>query len=449
MPPSTAAGPFIPSGAGDRGGYVPAGRAPDVTDPDDGADETDPLAWAREHTPILRSLADEHGETEPFAGLTVALATHLEPKSGVLVETLHAAGAEVLFAPSEPQSTHGDVVDALDARDGIEAFAWAGMTDEAFDAAQHDLLERGPDVILDDGCELISKVHADHPEVAAGVIGGGEQTTAGVTRVEAMAEEDALAFPVYTVNDTPMKHFFDNVHGTGESALTNVAITTNTVLSGSVVVVAGYGYCGRGVARKARGMGARTVVTEVDPRKALEAHTDGHRVTSMAEAAEIGDLFLTTTGSRDVIRREHFERMSDGAQLANAGHFDVEIALDDLREYAERTTEPTPGVTRHHLPDGRALDLLAEGRLVNLTGPHSSGHPAEVIDTTHAMMFVAARDVVTGAGRDLAPGAYAIPDRLDRAVAERKLDTLGIEIDEPTPEQRAYAEDWRHEDSSF
>mgnify|MGYP006279936553 FL=1 len=421
---------------------APGANPPPVSTTDD------PLAWAREYTPVLQSLGDEHEEDEPLSGYTIGLATHMEAVSGCLVEALARAGAEVLFTASEPQSTHGDVCEYLDDQPVITAYAWEGMTDEEFDQAQHELLEQEPDFLLDDGCELISKCHADHPEVAENVLGGGEQTTAGITRAEAMDEEGVLEFPVYGVNDTPMKHFFDNVHGTGESALVNVSITTNTVITGETVVVAGYGYCGRGIARKARGMGAQTVVTEVEPRKALQAHMDGHRVMSMGEAAEIGDIFITSTGTRDVIRREHFEAMSDGAQLANAGHFDVEIDLDGLEEYAEEISEPKAGITRYTTPDGRHLNLLANGRLVNLTGPASEGHPSEIIDTTHAMMFVTAYDLLT---RDhgLGPGLYAIPDRLDRDVAERKLDTLGIDIDAVTEEQEAYAEDWRHEDSAF
>jgi adenosylhomocysteinase len=324
------------------------------------------------------------------------------------------------------------------------------MSDEAFEAAQHALLEREPDVILDDGCELIAKVHEDHPEIARGVIGGGEQTTAGITRLEAMDREGVLEFPVYGVNDTPMKHFFDNVHGTGESSLANVMISTNAMVAGKTAVVAGYGYVGRGVASKLRAVGADTVVTEVDPRRALEAHMDGHRVTNMGEAAPQGDLFLTATGSRDIIREEHFAEMKSGAKLANTGHFDVEIAVDDLDATADRTTTPREGVTRYHLPDGRHLDLLAEGRLVNLTGPHSQGHPAEVMDMTFAMMFMAAYDVVGRAEEDeLAPGLHQIPDRIDRQVADRKLATLGIEVDDVTDSQRAYESDWRHTDSSF
>jgi len=412
----------------------------------DGAD--DPLVWARDHTPILASFQEEHAETQPLSGYTVAFASHLETKSGVAIETLHAAGADVLFAPSEPQSTHGAVVDELDAREGITAFAWEGMSDEEFDNAQHELLEREPDFLLDDGCELIAKCHAEHPDLAKTVIGGGEQTTAGITRLEAMEAEGILEFPVYGVNDTPMKHFFDNVHGTGESSLTNIAISTNALISGKDVVVCGYGYCGRGIASKARGMGAKTIVTEVDPRKALQAHMDGHRVMDTAEAAEAGDLFITATGNREVLRREHFELMDDGATLANSGHFDVEIDVDALEELATETSTPKDGVTRYHLPDGRCLNLLADGRLVNLTGPYSQGHPAEVMDTTFAMMFMAAYDMLVD-GPDLEPGLYAIPDRLDRAVANRKLDTLGLSTESLTDRQQAYYGEWEHPDSSF
>ncbi|MBP1987082.1 adenosylhomocysteinase [Halolamina salifodinae] len=408
----------------------------------------DPLSWAREYTPVLQSLGDEYDDEEPLAGYTIGLATHMEAVSGCLVETLARAGAEVLFTASEPQSTHGDVVQYLDDQPGITAFVREGMSDAEFDEAQHELLEREPDFLLDDGCELIAKVHDEHPEIAKQILGGGEQTTAGITRAEAMERDGVLEFPVYSVNDTPMKHFFDNVHGTGESALVNVSITTNTVITGQTVVVAGYGYCGRGIARKARGLGAQTVVTEVEPRKALQAHMDGHRVLSMPEAAEIGDIFITSTGTRDVIRREHFEAMQDGAQLANAGHFDVEIDLDGLAEYAESVSEPREGITRYTTPDGRHLNLLADGRLVNLTGPASDGHPAEIIDTTHAMMFVAADDLLTR-DHDLGPGLYAIPDRLDRQMAERKLETLDIDTDAVTEKQVAYAEDWRNEGSAF
>lgn len=408
----------------------------------------DPLTWTRDHTPLLRSYQTEYGDDRPLEGYSIGVATHMEAKSGVFVETLHAAGAEVLFTGSEPHSTKGPVVEYLDSIDGITSFVAEGMTEEEWVDGQHALLEAHPDFLLDDGCELIARVHADHPEIAASIIGGGEQTTAGITRLEAMDAEGILEFPCYSVNDTPMKHYFDNVHGTAESSLTNVLITTNTMISGATVVVCGYGYCGRGIARKARGMGADTIVTEVDPRKALEAHMDGHRIMPIADAAPLGDYFISSTGNREVLRREHFEMMKDGAMLANAGHFDVEITVPDLEDIATGTSTPTPGVTRYHLPDGRSLDLLAAGRLVNLTGPYSSGHPAEVMDMTFAMMFMAAYDMLME-DRSLPPGVHAIPDRLDREVAADKIATLGTAIDDLTDRQRAYYEDWEHPDSHF
>lgn len=405
------------------------------------AADTDPLHWTREHTPILRSYQEQYAKTQPFEGYTIGVATHMETKSGVFVETLRAAGAQVVFTGSEPHSTKDEVVNALDAIEGVTAYIEEGMTEEEWINAQHELLEEEPEFLLDDGCELIARVHADHPDIAERIIGGGEQTTAGVTRLEAMNAEGVLRFPVYSVNNTPMKHYFDNVHGTAESSLTNVVMTTNTMVSGATVVVCGYGYCGRGIARKARGMGADTVVTEVDPRKALEAHMDGHRIMETSEAAEIGDYFITATGNREVLREQHFTRMQDGAIVANAGHFDVEIAIPDLEALATEVAEPTPGVTRYRMPDGRAIDLLARGRLVNLTGPYSAGHPAEVMDMTFAMMFMAAFDMLTDeAARS--PGVYAVPDHVDRSVAADKIATLGRSIDDLTERQQAYYEDW-------
>lgn len=410
--------------------------------------DQDPLGWVRDHTPLLVSYQEEYAEERPLEEYTIGVATHMEQKSGVFVETLWKAGATVLFTGSEPHSTKESVVEYLDSKDGIDAYVEAGMTEEEWVDAQHRLLEREPDFLLDDGSELIARVHAEHPEIASSIIGGGEQTTAGVTRIEAMEADNILKFPVYAVNDTPMKHYFDNVHGTAESSLANTMITTNTMLSGKTVVVGGYGYCGRGIARKARGLGAQTIVTEVDPRKALEARMDGHKVTTMAEAAPQGDYFITATGNREVLREEHFKAMKDGAILANAGHFDVEIHLPDLENLAVETSNPTEGVTRYQLPDGRKLDLLADGRLVNLTGPFSKGHPAEVMDMTFAMMVVAAEDILC-TDRNLEPGVYAIPDRLDRAVADRKLDTLDCDIDTLTESQQEYYEDWEHPDSHF
>ncbi|MFC3477308.1 adenosylhomocysteinase [Halobacterium litoreum] len=406
--------------------------------------DADPLAWIRAQTPVLQSLAEDSAERSPLDGLTVAVASHLEPKTGVFVETLHEAGADVLFTGSNPHSVHGDVVAHLDDLDGVRGFAWEGMDHDDLDIAQHELLAAGPDVVCSDGAELLVKAHAEHPEVADDLLGAAEQTTSGVSRVEAMDADGALSVPVYRVNHTPVKHWFDNVHGTGESALANVMLSTNTVLSGSTVVVAGYGYVGRGIAQKARGIGARTVVTEVDPRKALQAHMHGHEVRPMAEAASEGDLFVTATGNCHVIREEHFDRMQDGTVLCNVGHRNVEIAIDDLRSMSVDRAEMGDGITCFELPDGRVVNLLADGELVNLAGPFSQGHPAGVMDTTFGAMFATVRHLAT-ADEVPAPGAYDVPTRIDREVASRKLDALGVDVDEMTDLQEEYLASWDRE----
>ncbi len=398
--------------------------------------------------PVLGALAEEYRDTQPFAGHTVAVNSHLEAKTGRLIEVIAAAGADVLVTGSEPYSTQAAVVAALEEHERITLFVEAGMDEKAWASGQHELLAASPDLIIDDGCELIAKVHADHPGVASGVIGAAEQTTAGITRLEAMESDGILQFPVFGVNDTPMKHHFDNVHGTGESSLANLMITTNMMLSGATVVVAGYGFCGRGIARKARGLGAQTIVTEVDPRKALAAYMDGHRVMSLEEAAPKAEYVITATGNRDVVRAEHAEAMADGAILANAGHFDVEIDVDALETAAIRVTTPREGVRQYEMADGRRINLLAAGRLVNLTGPVSQGHPAEVMDTTFAMMAVAI-EAFTRDSSDLSPGLHPIPDRLDKAVAELKLDTLDVSIDSLTHRQEAYLHEWNHADMHF
>lgn len=412
--------------------------------------EPDRFGWTREYTPLLQRLEEKYEGSTPLEEETIAVASHLEYKTGVFIETLSAAGAEVLVTGSEPHSTVGEVVEELKTDPRVTLFVHAGMTEDEWENGQHELLEHSPDFILDDGCELIAKVHADHPDRATNVKGGGEQTTVGITRLEAMEESEVLKFPVYSVNNTPMKHFFDNVHGTGESVLANLMITTNTLLAGKTVVVAGYGYCGRGIARKAHGMGADTIVTEIDPRKALEATMDGHRVMPMHQAVRYADYVITATGNRDIIRREHLDGLRDGIVLANAGHFDVEISVEAIADYATRTTVPRRGITQYELPDGRHINVIADGRLVNLTGPYSSGHPAEVMDSTFAMMFMAAYDLlVNGQWEELAPGVHAVPDRLDRKVANQKLETMGIEIDTVTPEQSSYQSEWEHEESSY
>jgi adenosylhomocysteinase len=404
----------------------------------------DKLDWARQHMPIHTRLRERYRSERPLAGHRVAVCSHLEAKTGVLIETLAAAGAEVLFTGSEPMSTQDDVVTALDEQPGIEAFARHGLDEAAFDALQLELIDRAPDFILDDAAELTARMVDKRPDLVPGLVGVCEQTTTGVHRLTAMQQQGLLSFPTYAVNDTPMKHFFDNVHGTGESALTNFALATNLLIAGKRVVVAGYGYCGRGVAHKARGWGADVIVTEVDPRRALQAHMDGLTVMSMAQAAPLGDFFLTTTGNTDVLRREHFEAMRDGAVIANAGHFDVEVRRADLEALAKRQRAARPGITEYTLADGRRIHLVAEGRLVNLAAPTSMGHPAEVMDQTFAMQLTAGIHLIQN--RATLPAAvHPVPDEVDRWVAEAKLASLGIGIDSLTADQKAYLEAWQFE----
>lgn len=403
--------------------------------------EQNPMDWTSEYTPILHALGQRFEEEEPLDGYTFAVATHMEAKSGVFVKTLNRAGARVLFTGSEPHSTDPAVVSQLDSIQGIEAFISGNMDKTEWESRIDDLLQEEPDFILDDGAELISRLHADHPSIAPSVSGGAEQTTTGITRLEAMAEENVLEFPVYAVNNTPMKNYFDNIHGTGESSLTNLAQTTNTILTGKTVVVIGYGYCGRGLARKAAGLGARTIVTEIDPRNALEALMDGHQVMSMAEAASKGDYFITATGNRGVITADHIQEMKDGAILANAGHLDVEIPREELSKVADSISTPRDGITQYTLSDGRKVNLLADGKLVNLTAPGSKGHPAEVMDTTFAMMIMAAVNLL-GESSPETPGLYGIPDDVDREIASMKLETMDVAIDSLTTDQTQFRESW-------
>lgn len=405
------------------------------------------LDWAREHMPIHAELRRLYGTLRPFAGLTVAVGSHIEAKTGVFIETLAAAGAEVLFTASVAATTQDDVVAALNEMDGIEGFARrAADTDEC--EANHDLvLERGPHFILDDAAELTARVVYRHPEQVGAIQGVCEQTATGVQRLRAMAKEGSLTFPAYAVNDTPMKHYFDNVHGTGESSLANLALVTNLLVAGKRVVVAGFGYCGRGVAHKARGWGARVTVTEIDPRTALRAHMEGFEVLPMSEAVTTADIIITTTGNRDVLRQEHFECMNDGVVLANAGHFSVEIALGVLQALARSEREVRPGIVEYRLANARKINVVAGAELVNLAAPTAMGHPVEVMDQTFAMQFVAALHLLQHR-RQLTTGVHAVPDKVDREVAELKLATLGIRIDCLTAEQQRYLDVWRRNDIS-
>ncbi|MFB6267126.1 MAG: adenosylhomocysteinase [Halodesulfurarchaeum sp.] len=401
------------------------------------------IDWAVQHMPILRALREDFEAERPLADVTVGMALHVEAKTAALVETLADAGAEVAITGCNPLSTHDDVSAALDAHERISSYAEHGVDEEAYYAAIEAVIEHDPVVTVDDGGDLVFRIHEEHPEAIDSILGGTEETTTGVHRLRAMAADGALEYPVIAVNDTPMKRLFDNVHGTGESSLSSIAMTTNLSWAGKTVVVAGYGHCGRGVAKKAAGQNASVVVTEVDPRRALEAHMEGYDVKPMSAAAAEGDVFITTTGNRDVITREHFEVMPDGAILANAGHFDVEINLEELGDLAVAEREAREGIREYELPDGRRINVLAEGRLVNLASPVSLGHPVEVMDQSFAVQAVSVRELVER-GETYDAGVHDVPDELDREVAEIKLDAEGIEIDDLTPEQEAYLESWQH-----
>jgi len=401
------------------------------------------IEWARQHMPIMTSIAETFGDERPLEGQTVAMAMHVEAKTAVLTEVLAEAGAEVAITGCNPLSTHDDVSAALDANDAITSYAEREVDDEAYYAAIEATLDHGPTVTVDDGGDLVMAIHDEYPELIDSILGGCEETTTGVHRLRAMDGDGELHYPMFAVNDTPMKRLFDNVHGTGEASLSNIAMTTNLSFAGKTVVVAGYGYCGKGVAKKAKGQNAHVIVTEVEPRRALEAHMEGYEVCPMAEAAGKGDIFVTTTGNRDVIVGEHFERMADGAVLANAGHFNVEIDLDSLDDQAVARREVRDGIEEFEMADGRRINVLAEGRLVNLASPVAMGHPVEVMDQSFGIQAVCVREMVENADSYDA-GVHEVPDELDREVAEIKLDAEGIGIDALSDEQREYMDSWQH-----
>jgi len=401
------------------------------------------IAWARQHMPIMTSIAGEFAANEPLDGETIAMAMHVEAKTAVLAEILAEGGAEVAITGCNPLSTHDDVSAALDDDDAITSYARHGVDDEEYYAAIEATLDHEPTVTVDDGGDLVMAIHESHPELIESIVGGCEETTTGVHRLRAMDDDGELHYPMFAVNDTPMKRLFDNVHGTGEASLSNIAMTTNLSFAGKNVVVAGYGYCGKGVAMKAAGQNAHVIVTEVEPRRALEAHMEGYEVCPMAEAAEKGDVFVTTTGNRDVIVDEHFERMDDGVVLANAGHFNVEIDLDALDDLAVSRREVRDGVEEFEMADGRRINVLADGRLVNLASPVAMGHPVEVMDQSFGIQAVCVREMVENGG-SYGPGVHEVPDELDREVAEIKLEAEGVAIDELSDEQAEYMDSWQH-----
>jgi adenosylhomocysteinase len=401
------------------------------------------MDWALQHMPILNALREEFVDERPLAGETIAMAMHVEAKTANLVELLAEGGAEVAITGCNPLSTHDDVSAALDDHESITSYAVRGVDDDEYYDAMHACIAHEPTITVDDGMDMVKLVHEEYPDLIDSIVGGAEETTTGVHRLRAMDADGELNYPVFAVNDTPMKQLFDNVHGTGESSLATIAMTTNLSWAGKNVVVGGYGQCGKGVAKKAAGQNANVIVCEVDPRKALEAHMEGYEVLPMKEAAAKGDVFITTTGNRDVITREHFEEMSDGVLLANAGHFDVEVNLDDLDDLAVDRYEVRDGVEGFEMPDGRVLNVIAEGRLVNLAAPIALGHPVEVMDQSFGVQAVVVRELAAN-GDAYDAGVHDVPDELDREVADIKLAAEGVEYDDLSDEQREYMGSWEH-----
>jgi adenosylhomocysteinase len=396
------------------------------------------VEWAESRMPVLIKLRKEFSQEKPLEGWRIGACLHVTKETAVLVRTLRAGGAEVFLCASNPLSTQDDVAAAL-AEEGVNVYAWRGETTEEYYQCIEDVLAYRPRITVDDGADLVTMVHTKRRELLGHIIGGTEETTTGVVRLRAMAREGKLGYPIIAVNDAYTKYLFDNRYGTGQSTLDGILRATSVLLAGKRLVVAGYGWCGRGIALRARGMGANVIVVETNPLKALEALMDGFLVASMEEAASQGDIFITATGNIDVIRREHMEKMKDGAILANAGHFNVEISLKDLEELATSKRTLRPNVEEYKLGDGRRLYLLAEGRLVNLAA--AEGHPPEVMMMSFANQALSIA-YLAREGRNLKPQVYRVPEEIDRRVAELALETYGVKLEGLTEKQRKYLESW-------
>ena len=396
------------------------------------------IEWARQYMPSLHFLEDKYKASLPFKGVTVAACLHLEAKTACLLLTLAKLGATVVACGSNPLSTQDDICAAL-VEGGVNVFSRRGMTPDEYMDYAREVLNFRPEVIIDDGADVITLLHTDYQDLIPSVKGASEETTTGIKRLSAMQAEGILRIPVISVNDALSKYLFDNRYGTGQSVWDGVMRTTNMVVAGRTVVVAGYGWCGKGTAKRASGLGARVVICEVDPHKACEALMDGFDVMPLEEAAKIGDIFLTLTGNINVITKRHFSLMKNGVILGNAGHFDVEICMTELREMAEEIKEQRKNITGYRMPGGRWLNVLAEGRLVNLAA--GDGHPAEIMDLSFALQALSARYLAENRGRFPA-SVIEVPHEIDVRVAKMKLAAWNINIDELTPDQENYLESW-------
>ncbi len=397
------------------------------------------IQWIADKMDILNEILKEYRAEQPLAGKNVAICLHLEAKTAYMAYVIKELGAEVVIAGSNPLSTQDDVAAGLAAH-GVEVHSWYGSTTEEYKSHLNKVLDSEPDLIIDDGGDMVEALHTERTELLDKIIGGAEETTTGIHRLEAMEADGTLSFPMMAVNDAKCKSLFDNRYGTGQSTWDGIMRTTNLVVAGKTAVVAGYGWCGKGVAMRAKGLGAKVIVTEIDPIKASEAWMDGFEVMPMKEAAKKGDFFITVTGCNDVISKEDMQVMKDGAILSNAGHFDVEVSKPDLNELAVETAEVRKNIKMFRLEDGRKIYLLGDGRLVNLAA--ADGHPAEIMDMTFALQLSSLLHL--NENQDLEAGVYKIPDKIDNMVAEYKLKSLGIEIDQLTAEQQEYINSWEN-----
>jgi len=397
------------------------------------------IEWAAQSMPVLRSIKERFAAEKPLKGLRVAACLHVTTETATLAQTLKAGGAEVRVCASNPLSTQDDVAASLVIHDEIPVFAIKGEDKETYYRHIHAALAASPQVTMDDGADLVSTIHSERKELLDGILGGTEETTTGVIRLRSMAEKGVLQYPIIAVNDADTKHFFDNRYGTGQSTVDGIIRATNRLLAGSNFVVSGYGWCGRGVAMRAAGMGARVIITEIDPLRALEAVMDGYQVMPMAEAAPVGDFFCTLTGDIHVLRSEHFVVMKDGAIVCNSGHFNVEIDLEALAAMAEARREIRDFVEEFTLPNGRRLYVLGEGRLINLAA--AEGHPSSVMDMSFANQALCAEYLV-GHAAILKKQVYRVPALIDKEIARLKLASMKIRIDDLTDEQEKYLHSW-------
>ena len=397
------------------------------------------LDWANQSMKVLQIIRKEFIKNQPLKGIRISACLHVTAETGNLAICLRDGGADVALCASNPLSTQDDVAACLVRDFGIPVFAIKGEDNDTYYSHITAALDHKPHITMDDGADLVSTALTKRQDVANGVVGGTEETTTGVIRLRAMAKEGVLRYPIVAVNDAATKHLFDNRYGTGQSTIDGIVRATNILLAGSKFVVAGYGWCGRGLALRARGMGAEVIVTEVDPTRALEAVMDGFRVMSMVEAARLGDVFVTVTGDKSVIGREHFELMKDGAIIANSGHFNVEIDIPGLERMSSSKRTTRPFVEEYSLRDGRKINLLGEGRLINLAS--AEGHPASVMDMSFANQALSV-DYLVKNHQNLEKKVYSVPDELDKRVARLKLESMGIKIDRLTPEQEEYLSSW-------